>query len=130
MPSNTPVTATPGNGPDPTPTSTQTTSKTPRPTSPPGGGGSPTSTPSGNTTATPAPGSDGTPTPQPPAAVTPGQPTPNNGLTSSNQALVRPRSLPNTGAPAERSRSTEWLLLVGAALLVAGIALQRRSARR
>ena len=130
VPSNTPVTATPGNGPDPTPTSTQTTSKTPRPTSPPGGGGSPTSTPSGNTTATPAPGSDGTPTPQPPAAVTPGQPTPNNGLTSSNQALVRPRSLPNTGAPAERSRSTEWLLLVGAALLVAGIALQRRSARR
>lgn len=119
-------TRTPGQGGDATPTSTQTTDVTVTPTTPTNNGGEVTPTIVSNEELTPSPvtGDQGTPT------VSAGEVTP---TTNQNQALqpkgTKPRSLPNTG-DTSANHLDEWLLAIAISLVLAGIALQRRGARR
>jgi hypothetical protein len=108
-----------------TPTATSPVNGNETPTSTPGGGGEGTPTiVSNESTPTIVPGTDQTPA----AEVTPGTESTPNVPVQANANANKPRSLPNTGeAP---SSAAEWLLGLAAALVVAGIALQRRGVRR
>ena len=147
---NTPVTNTPG-GPTETPTSMPTSTPRRNPTrtpssvndtptatvpvnnnetatiTPGGGGGGGEGTPtvvSTDATPTSVPGTDQTPA----ADVTSGTEGTPNVPVQANANASKPRSLPNTGE--SPNYGAEWLLALAATLVVAGIALQRRGARR
>lgn len=108
-----------------TPTATAPVTGNETPTSTPGGGGEGTPTVVSNDgTPTIVPGSEQTPA----ADVTPGTEGTPNVPVQANANAAKPRSLPNTGEGS--SAAAEWLLALAATLVVAGIALQRRGARR